>query len=149
MKKENIKIKLEKEKIKVYNLTVIELESRELSKSEAEIATDEDFTDSIANIAEDVIEKLKSMCDEVKFGLRKNEDGTVFKLAIKVTCRENITFTKLALIKDLIGSVISVITRYINVVSEYKTELNYMSKKMCPENETHESDSQFEETKEE
>lgn len=88
------------------------------------------------------------MCDEVKFGLRKNEDGTVFKLVIKVAYKENTT-TKLALIKDLIGSVISVITRYIKVVSEYKTELNYMSKEMCPENETHESDSQFEETKEE
>lgn len=148
---------MEKENIKVYNLTVVELESRELSKSEAEIATDENFTDSIANIAENAIEKLESMCDEVKFGVRKNENGTVFKLAIKVTCRENITFTKLAFIKDLIGSVISVITRYINVVSEYKTELNYMSKEMCPENleeicpenETNESDSQFEETKKE
>lgn len=139
---------MEKENIKVYNLTVVELESRELSKSEAEIATGEDFTDSIANIAEDAIEKLKSMCDEVKFGLRKNEDGTVFKLVIKVTCKE-LLLQKLAFIKDLIGSVISVITRYINVVSGYKTELNYMSKEMCPENETCESDSQFEETKEE
>lgn len=139
---------MEKENIEVYNLTVVELESRELSKSEAEIATDECFTDSIANIAENAIEKLKSMCDEVKFGLRKNKNGTVFKLAIKVTCRETTT-TKLAFIKDLIGSVISVITRYINGVSGYKTELNYMSKEMCPENETHESDSQFEETKEE
>ena len=139
---------MKKESIKVYNLTVVELESRELSKSEAEIATDEDFTDSIANIAENAIEKLKSMCDEVKFGLRKNEDGTVFKLAIKVAYRET-TITKLAFIKDLVGSVISVITRYINGVSGYKTELNYMSKEMCPENETRESDSQFEETKEE
>lgn len=139
---------MEKENIKVYNLTVVELESRELSKSEVEIATDEDFTDSIANIAENAIEKLKSMCDEVKFGLRKNEDGTVFKLAIKVTCRE-LLLQKLAFIKDLIGSVISVTTRYIHVVSEYKTELNYMSKEMCTENETSESDSQFEETKEE
>lgn len=139
---------MEKENIEVYNLTVVELESRELSKSEAEIATDENFTDSIANIAEDAIEKLKSMCDELKFGLRKNEDGTVFKLVIKVTCRE-LLLQKLAFIKDLIGSVISVTTRYIHVVSEYKTELNYMSKEMCPENETHESDSQFEETKEE
>ena len=139
---------MEKENIEVYNLTVVELESRELSKSEVEIATDEDFTDSIANIAENAIEKLKSMCDEVKFGLRKNEDGTVFKLVIKVTCRE-LLLQKLAFIKDLIGSVISVMTRYIKVVSEYKTELNYMSKEMCPENETHESDSQFEETKEE
>lgn len=149
MKKENINVKMKKEKIKVYNLSVVELESKELSKSEVEIATDEDFTNSIANITENAIEKLKSMCDEVKFGLRKNEDGTVFKLVIKVTCRENITFTKLAFIKDLIGSVISVITRYIQVVSEYKTELNYMSKEMCPENETRESDSQLEETKEE
>ena len=148
---------MEKENIKVYNLTVIELESRELSKSEAKIATDENFTDSIANIAENAIEKLKSMCDEIKFGLRKDENSTVSKLAIKVTCRENITFTKLAFIKDLIGSVISIITRYINVVSEYKTELNYMSKEICPENleeicpenETNESDSQLEETKEE
>lgn len=139
---------MEKENIKVYNLTVVELESRELSKSEAEIATDESFPNSIANIAENVIEKLKSMCDEIKFELHKNEDDPVFKFAIKVTCRETTT-TKLAFIKDLIGSVISVITRYINVVSEYKTELNYMSKEMCPENETHESDSQFEETKEE
>ena len=139
---------MEKENIEVYNLTVVELESRELSKSEVEIATGEDFTDSIANIAENAIEKLKSMCDEVKFGLRKNEDGTVFKLVIKVTCRE-LLLQKLAFIKDLIGSVISVITRYINVVSGYKTELNYMSKEMCPENETRESDSQFEETKEE
>ena len=140
---------MKKEIIKVYNLTVVELESRELSKSEAEIATDENFTDSIANIAENVIEELKNMCDEVKFGLRKNEDGTVLKLAIKVTCRENITFTKLAFIKDLIGSVISVIIRYIHVVSEYKTELNYMLEEKCPKDETHESDSQFEETKEE
>ena len=140
---------MEKENIKVYNLTVVELESRELSKSETEIATDESFTDSIANITENAIEKLKSMCDEIKFGLRKNKDDTVSKLAIKVTCRENITFTELAFIKDLIGSVISGITRYINVVSEYKTKLNYMSKEMCPENETHESDSQFEKTKEE
>lgn len=139
---------MEKENIEVYTLTVVELESRELSKNEAEIATGEDFTDSIANIAEDAIEKLKSMCDEVKFGLRKNEDGTVFKLVIKVTCKE-LLLQKLAFIKDLIGSVISVITRYINVVSGYKTELNYMSKEMCPENETRESDSQFEETKEE
>lgn len=139
---------MEKEEIKVYNLTVVELESRELSKSEAEIAIDENFTDSIANIAEDAIEKLKSMCDEVKFGLRKNEDGTVFKLVIKVTCKE-LLLQKLAFIKDLIGSVISVITRYINVVSGYKTELNYMSKEMCPENETHEPDSQLEETEEE
>ena len=139
---------MEKENIKAYSLTVVELESRELSKSEVEIATDEDFTDSIANIAENALEKLKSMCDDVKFGLRKNEDGTVFKLAIKVTYRKS-TITKLAFIKDLIGSVISVITRYINVVSGYKTELNYMSKEMCPENETHESDSQLEETKEE
>lgn len=139
---------MEKENIKVYNLTVVELESRELSKSEAEIATDENFTDSIANIAENAIEKLKSMCDEVKFGLRKNEDGTVFKLVIKVTCRE-LLLQKLAFIKDLIGSVISVITRYINVISGYKTELNYMSKEMCPENETNEPDSQLEETKEE
>lgn len=139
---------MEKENIEVYNLTVVELESRELSKSEAEIATGEDFTDSIANIAENAIEKLKSMCDEVKFGLRKNEDGTVFKLVIKVTCKE-LLLQKLAFIKDLIGSIISVITRYINVVSGYKTELNYMSKEMCPENETRESDSQLEETKEE
>ena len=148
---------MEKENIKVYNLTVVELESRELSKSEAEIAMDDNFTDSIANITENANEKLESMCDEVKFGVRKNENGTIFKLAIKVTCRENITFTKLAFIKDLIGSVISIITSYINVVSKYKTELNYISKKMypenleeiCPENETHESDSQLEETKEE
>lgn len=139
---------MEKENIKVYNLTVVELESRELSKSETEIATDENFTDSIANITENAIEKLKSMCDEIKFGLRKNKDDAVSKLAIKVICKEPTT-TKLAFIKDLIGSVISVTTRYINVVSEYKTELNYMSKEMCPENETHESDSQFEETKEE
>lgn len=139
---------MEKENIEVYNLTVVELESRELSKNEVEIATGEDFTDSIANIAENAIEKLKSMCDEVKFGLRKNEDGTVFKLVIKVTCRE-LLLQKLAFIKDLIGSVISVITRYINVVSGYKTELNYMSKEMCPENETRESDSQLEETEEE
>lgn len=139
---------MKKENIKVYNLTVVEVESRELSKSEVEIATDENFTDSIANISENAIEKLKSMCDEVKFGLRKNEDGTVFKLVIKVTCRE-LLLQKLAFIKDLIGSVISVITRYINVVSEYKTELNYMSKEMCSKDETHESDSQFEETKEE
>lgn len=139
---------MEKENIKVYNLTVVELESRELSKSEAEIATDENFTDSIANIAEDAIEKLKSMCDEVKFGLRKNENGTVFKLVIKVTCRE-LLLQKLAFIKDLIGSVISVITRYINVVSGYKTELNYMSKEMCPENEIRESDSKLEETEKE
>lgn len=139
---------MEKENIKVYNLTVVELESRELSKSETEIATDESFTDSIANITENAIEKLKSMCDEVKFGLRKNKDDTVSKLAIKVICRETTT-TKLAFIKDLIGSVIYGITRYINVVSEYKTKLNYMSKEMCHENETHESDSQFEETKEE
>lgn len=139
---------MEKENIKVYNLTVVELESRELSKSEAEIATDESFTDSIVNISENVIEKLKSMCDEVKFGLRKNKDGKVLKLAIKVTCRETTT-TKLALIKDLIGSVISVITRYIHVVSECKTELNYMLFETCPKDETHESDSQFEETKEE
>lgn len=139
---------MEKENIEVYNLTVVELESRELSKNEVEIATGEDFTDSIANIAENAIEKLKSMCDEVKFGLRKNEDGTVFKLVIKVTCKE-LLLQKLAFIKDLIGSIISVITRYINVVSGYKTELNYMSKEMCPENETRESDSQFEETKEE
>ena len=139
---------MKKEIIKVYNLTVVELESRELSKSEAEIATDENFTDSIANIAENAMEKLKSMCDEVKFGLRTNEDNTVYRVAIKVGYKENTT-TKLAFIKDLIGSVISVITRYIKVVSEYKTELNYMSKEMCHENETHESDSQFEETKEE
>lgn len=148
---------MEKENIKVYNLTVVELESRELSKNEAEIAMDNNFTDSIANITENANEKLESMCDEVKFGVHKNENGTVFKLAIKVTCRENITFTKLAFIKDLIGSVISIITSYINVVSKYKTELNYISKKMypenleeiCPKNETNESDSQLKETKEE
>ena len=93
---------MEKENIEVYNLT------------EAEIAKDEDFTDSIANIAENAIEKLKSMCDEIKFGLRKNKDDTVSKLAIKVTCR-----------------------------------IKLHVEKMCPENETHESDSQFEETKEE
>ena len=148
---------MEKENIKVYNLTVVELESRELSKSEAKIAMDNNFTNSIANIVENANKKLESMCDEVKFGVRKNENGTVFKLAIKVTCRENITFTKLAFIKDLISSVISVITSYINVVSKYKTELNYISKKMypensekvCPKNETNESNSQLEETKEE
>ena len=139
---------MEKENIKVYNLTVVELESRELSKSEAEIARDESFTDSIANITENAMEKLKSMCDEVKFGVRTNEDNTVYRVAIKVACREATT-TKLAFIKDLIGSVISVTTRYIRVVNEYKEELNYMSKEMCPENETHESDSQFEETKKE
>ena len=138
-----------KENIKVYNLTVVELESRELSKSEAEIALNDVFVNSIANITENAMEKLKSMRDEVKFGLRTNEDNTVYRVAIKVACRENITFTKLALIKDLIGSLASVATRYIKVVSEYKTELNYMSKEMCPENETSESDSQFEETKEE
>ena len=144
---------MEKEEIKVYNLTVVELEGRELSKSEAEIALNDVFVNSIANITENVMEKLKSMClvspnNEVKFGLRTNEDNTVYRVAIKVACEEN-TITKLALIKDLIGSLVSVITRYIHVVSEYKTELNYMSKEMCPENETHESDSQFEETKEE
>lgn len=140
---------MKKENIKVYNLTVVELESRELSKSEAEIATDEDFTDSIANIAGNVIEELKSICDEVKFGLHTNEDETVFKLAIKVTCRENITFTKLAFIKDLVGTLISVITCYINVVDKYKTELDNMLNEVYPENETRESDSQLEETKEE
>ena len=140
---------MEKENIKVYNLTVMELESRELTAGEAEIALNDVFVNSIADITKNVMEKLKSMCNEVKFGVRKNENDTVFKLAIKVTCRENITFTKLAFIKDLIGSLVSVTTRYIHVVSEYKTELNYMSKEMCPENETHESDSQLEETKEE
>ena len=85
----------------------MEKENRELSKSEAEIAIDENFTDSIANITENAIEKLKSMCDEVKFGLRKNKDDTVSKLAIKVTCRIKL------------------------------------------HNETYESNSQFEETKEE
>ena len=139
---------MKKEIIKVYNLTVVELEGRELSKSEAEIALNDVFVNSIANIAENAMEKLKSMCDEVKFGLRTNEDNTVYRVAIKVGYKENTT-TKLAIIKDLIGSLVSVATRYIKVVSEYKTELNYMSKEMCPENETHESDSQFEETKEE
>ena len=138
---------MEKENIEVYNLTVVELESRELSKSEAEIATDENFTDSIADIAENAIKKLKSMCDEVKFGLRKNEDGTVFKLAIKVTYRETTT-TKLAFIKDLIGSVISITEIFISSCDAYKKELNDMLNEY-PENETHESDSQFEETKEE
>ena len=139
---------MEKENIEVYNLTVVELESRELSKSEVEIATGEDFTDSIANIAENAIEKLKSMCDEVKFGLRKNENSTVFKLAIKVTYRENTTM-KLGIIKDLVGTLTSVITRYINIVDKYKTELDNVLNEVCPENETRESDSQFEETKEE
>lgn len=138
---------MEKENIEVYNLTVVELESRELSKSEVEIATDEDFTNSIANIAENAIEKLKSMCDEVKFGLRKNEDGTVFKLVIKVTCRE-LLLQKLAFIKDLIDSVISVAARYISSCDAYKTELNAMLNEY-PGNETRESDSQFEETEKE
>lgn len=102
---------MEKENIEVYNLTVVELESRELSKSEAEIATDENFTNSIANIAENAIEKLKSMCNEIKFGLRKNENGTISKLAIRIKL--------------------------------------HVERNVCPENETHESDSQFEETKEE
>ena len=147
---------MEKENIKVYNLTVVELESRELTAGEAEIALNDVFVNSIADITKNVMEKLKSMCNEVKFGLRTNEDNTVYRVAIKVGYEENTT-TKLALIKDLIGSLVSVTTRYINVVSEYKTELNYMSKEMCPENleeicpenETHESDSQLEETKEE
>ena len=139
---------MNKENIKVYNLAVVELEGRELSKSEAEIATDENFIDSIANIAGNVIEELKSMCDEVKFGLHTNEDNTVYRVAIKVAYKENTT-TKLAIIKDLVGTLISVITRYINIVDKYKTELDNVLNEVCPENETHESDSQFEETKEE
>lgn len=139
---------MNKENIEVYNLTVVELESRELSKSEAEIAIDESFTDSISNIAGNVIEELKSMCDEVKFGLHTNEDNTVYRVAIKVAYKENTT-TKLAIIKDFVGTLISVITRYINIVDTYKTELDNMLNEVYPENETRESDSQLEETEEE
>lgn len=138
---------MNKENIKVYNLAVVELEGRELSKSEAEIAIDESFTDSISNIAGNVIEELKSMCDEVKFGLHTNEDNTVYRVAIKVAYKENTTM-KLALVKDLIGSLVSVVTRYISSCDAYTTELNDMLNKY-PENEARESDSQFEETKEE
>lgn len=138
---------MEKENIKVYNLTVVELEGRELSKSEAEIAIDESFIDSISNIAGNVMEKLKSMCDEVKFGLHTNEDNTVYRVAIKVAYKENTTM-KLALVKDLIGSLVSVVTRYISSCDAYKTELNDMLNEY-PENETRESDSKLEETKEE
>lgn len=137
---------MNKENIEVYNLTVVELESRELSKSEAKIAIDESFTDSISNIAGNVIEELKSMCDEVKFGLHTNEDNTVYRVTIKVAYKENTT-TKLAIIKDFVGTLISVITRYINIVDTYKTELDNMLNEVYPENETYESDSQFEETK--
>lgn len=138
---------MKKEEIKVYNLAVVELEGRELSKSEAEIATDESFTDSIANITENVMEKLKSMCDEVKFGLRTNEDNTVYRVAIKVAYKENTT-TKLALIKDLIGSLVSITEIFISSCDAYKKELNDMLNEYS-KNETRESDSQFEETKEE
>lgn len=139
---------MNKENIEVYNLTVVELESRELSKNEAEIATDENFIDSIANIAGNVIEELKSMCDEVKFGLHTNEDNTVYRVAIKVAYKENTTM-KLAIIKDFVGTLISVITRYINIVDTYKTELDNMLNEVYPENETCESDSKLEETEEE
>lgn len=139
---------MNKENIEVYTLTVVELESRELSKSEAEIAIDESFTDSISNISGNVIEELKSMCDEVKFGLHTNEDDTVFKLAIKVTYRETTT-TKLAIVKDLVGTLISVITRYINIVDTYKTELDNVLNEVCPKDETCKSDSKLEETEEE
>lgn len=139
---------MNKENIEVYNLTVVELESRELSKSEAEIAIDESFIDSISNIAGNVIEELKSMCDEVKFGLHTNEDNTVYRVAIKVAYKENTTM-KLAIIKDFVGTLISVITRYINIVDTYKTELDNMLNEVYPENETCESDSKLEETEEE
>lgn len=138
---------MEKEEIKVYNLTVVELEGRELSKSEAEIATNKSFTDSIANITENVMEKLKSMCNEVKFGLRTNEDNTVYRVAIKVAYKENTT-RKLALIKDLIGSLVSITEIFISSCDAYKKELNDMLNEYSKD-ETHESDSQFEETKEE
>ena len=138
---------MKKEEIKVYNLAVVELEGRELSKSEAEIARNESFTDSIANITENVMEKLKSMCDEVKFGLRTNEDNTVYRVAIKVAYKENTT-TKLALIKDLIGSLVSITEIFISSCDAYKKELNDMLNEYH-KNETRESDSQFEETKEE
>lgn len=142
---------MEKEEIKVYNLTVVELEGRELSKSEAEIATNKSFTDSIANITENVMEKLKSMCNEVKFGLRTNEDNTVYRVAIKVAYKvahkENTT-KKLALIKDLIGSLVSITEIFISSCDAYKKELNDMLNEYSKD-ETHESDSQFEETKEE
>ena len=139
---------MEKENIEVYNLTVVELESRELSKSEAEIAIDESFTDSISNIAGNVIEELKSMCDEVKFGLHTNEDNTICRVAIKVAYKKN-TITKLAIIKDLVGTLISVITRYINIVDKYKTKLDNMLNEVCPKDETCKSDSKLEETEEE
>lgn len=138
---------MEKENIEVYNLTVVELEGRELSKSEAEIAIDESFIDSISNIAGNVMEKLKSMCDEVKFGLHTNEDNTVYRVAIKVAYKENTTM-KLALVKDLISSLVSVVTRYISSCDAYKTELNDMLNEY-PENETRESDSKLEETEKE
>ncbi len=138
---------MKKENIKVYNLTVVELESRELTAGEAEIAVNDTFVNSIASIAENAMEKLKSMCNEVKFGLRTNEDNTVYRVAIKVAYEENTT-TKLALIKDLIGSLVSITTRYISSCDAYGKELNDMLNKY-PENETRESDSQLEETKEE
>ena len=138
---------MEKENIKVYNLTVVELESRELTAGEAEIALNDVFVNSIADITKNVMEKLKSMCNEVKFGLRTNEDNTVYRVAIKVGCEE-IQLQKLALIKDLIGSLVSITTRYISSCDSYKKELNDMLNEYS-ENETHESDSQLEETKEE
>lgn len=138
---------MEKENIKVYNLTVVELESRELTEGEVEIAMDDTFVDSVANITKNVMEKLKSMCDEVKFGLHTNEDNTVYKVAIKVAYKENTTM-KLALVKDLIGSLVSVATRYISNCDAYKTELNDMLNEY-PENEARESDSQLKETEEE
>ena len=138
---------MEKENIKVYNLTVVELESRELTAGEAEIVLNDVFVNSIANITKNVMEKLKSMCNEVKFGLRTNEDNTVYRVAIKVGYEE-IQLQKLALIKDLIGSLVSITTRYISSCDAYKKELNDMLNEYS-ENETNESDSQFEETKEE
>ena len=141
---------MKKEEIKVYNLAVVELEGRELSKSEAEIALNDAFVNSIANITENVMEKLKSMClvspnNEVKFGLRTNEDNTVYRVAIKVACEENTT-TKLALIKDLISSLVSITEIFISSCDAYKKELNDMLNEYS-KNETRESDSQFEETK--
>ena len=138
---------MEKENIKVYNLTVVELESRELTAGEAEIALNDVFVNSIANITENVMEKLKSMCNEVKFGLRTNEDNTVYRVGIKVGC-EKIQLQKLALIKDLIGSLASITTRYISSCDAYKKELNDILNEYS-ENETNESDSQFEETEKE
>ena len=49
---------MEKENIKVYNLTVVELESRELTAGEAEIALNDVFVNSIANITENVMKSI-------------------------------------------------------------------------------------------